>query len=232
MGEWTERVLAALAGDAGAALPLALLAAALGFAHALLPGHGKALLAARHGALGETMEGRAAVLGAAMLDGLLLAGSRTLVSAALVVGAARLGEALGRPLPPLALQVVAGVVLLGLAVRMALGARDGAASRETGRSRRDTPALGTPLLVLALTPEPLSISIVALALGGRPELGLALLGFAVGLGLALGLAAMLGALGGERLGPLVRDPGRSTRLVHAALIALAGVAVLAQVVLR
>lgn len=245
MAEWSEQVLSALAGG-GSSLALALLGALLGFVHALLPGHGKAMLSARHAAGARGTVAAAS----AMLDGMLVAGSRTLVSAALVIATLWLGAVFGRAPSPATLQAVAGLVLVAIALRMALQAapadgqgrgpaharetvrEDGAAREGEASGARAGRSLTLPLVVLSLTPEPLSLSLAALALGGRPGVGAGLVGFAVGLGLALGLAGMAGAVAAGRVRGWLGRRSAVTSRIHAALVGLAGVAILLNALVR
>lgn len=237
MGSWSEALLSTIATAAAQPWVLLGLAIGLGFVHALLPGHGKAMLAARHAALGEARPMVAAF--SAMLDGLLVAGSRTVVGAALVIGTAQLGSTLGRAPSPGMLQAVAGCVLLVIAGHMLLDSvyGRGAKPRTTVPMHREPTGdaagatavrqLTLPLVVLALTPEPLSISLVALVLSGPATLGVSLVGFALGLGGALGLAALLGAAGGRgRFGALFERRNVVVQRALAVLIGLSGAAIL------
>ena len=220
LGLWTALPLEALRNAAG---PLTILAVAFGFGllHALLPGHGKALLAA-HGAAVRPGGGRVV---SPLLDGLTLAGSRGLVAFVLVVGSVQLAGWLGVTLPVRALQIGAGLALVAFALHLAWQA--GLQRRAVALGPDPVPAgtAGQPLerslLVLSLTPEPVTLALTSFGLAGG-DLGsaaLAALGVALGTGVTLGVTTALASLATVRLA----DTGRAARVAPYAAFALAAI---------
>ena len=176
-----------------------------GAVHALLPGHGKTLLAGRY-ALARNPVARTPALRFALplVDGLTLSATRVFLAFALVVGSVTLARSLGFAVPLKTLQIVAGALLLALAAHFLWAAR----------ARRDGPArqpIDASLLVLALAPEPMALAITSfgLAEGDLRAAVLVLAGLALGVGATLGLAATAAraARGGERVARLAPHAG-------------------------
>ena len=223
LGGWLALPLDEVRRSASAPL---LLAGGLGFGalHALLPGHGKTLLAgryalARSGATGLVLP---------LVDGMTLAATRVFLAFALVVGSVALADALGFALPLRMLQLVAGLALLAIAAHLvwpagwpvrrpaSAAARPDVRPTPLAASRRPIDA---SLLVLALTPEPMAIAVTSFGLAERNlrAAALVLTGLALGVGLTLGLAAALAraARGGGMLARLVPHAGTLVALALA-----------------
>ena len=218
--------VASLSSGAGVG-PSTVFAAALlvGAAHALMPGHGKAMLAVHQARLDA---GRAAVP-AAVVDGLTLAAARVTSAVVLVTLGFGLARAAGLHLSPGAVQAVAGAVLVCLGAATVLRSVPQAVPGVAGGFASDAPAprgLRAPILVLALTPEPLALTIALLAATDPGGIAIfALPGLALGMGATLAAAAAL-ALGlgaGRRNAALHRLAPPLT----GAVVVAAGLAVLA-----
>ena len=212
LAAWASLPIDAI-GRAANPLTLAGFGFAFGAAHGLLPGHGKALLAARHVATGRDAHGAPAALALPLLDGLLLAGTRTLIAFALVVGSVEASRRLGLAIPVRGVRIAAGGVLIAFALQLAWRARiarhvrsdpDLAAIEraglpsDTGMNRS---TFDRSLMVLALAPEPMALAIASfgMAQGDLRAAASVALGLALGVGATLGVAAALAQRGTDRL---------------------------------
>ena len=221
--------------------PLWLLA--LGFAfgavHGLLPGHGKALLAARHAMsfAAAPAPGRSVTV---ILDGLALAGARALVAVALVLVSVEAARGLGFTVSVEWLRRFVGVLLVAMAVHVLWhvrlhvpsipsgGARTPlASSPATQTSAPGDGAFGAPLLALALVPEPVAMVVASFGVAQHDMRAAALLvlGLVLGLGGTIGTAALLAARGARRLAPASRLRAHAS-LALAVILALSGAVIL------
>lgn len=114
--DWNDalRTLLAPGGNlgAGAAFGAAVL---VGLIHALLPGHGKTLLAA-HRLRTATEQGTGSALAGALIDGLILAAARVTAAVILAAVGLDLARGAGVSLSPEGVQMAAGLLLIGVGV--------------------------------------------------------------------------------------------------------------------
>ena len=216
-----------------------------GLAHALLPGHGKALLAAHH-LLARTSRDERGSAFLPVMDGLILAGTRTLIAFAIVVGAASTARVLGWMPTPRMFQIAVGIALLAFAAhalrhllvhrtRPAMAGHipqdlDEAARTDAARGGEPSSLRG-PLVTLAFAPEPVALAIASLGIAQQDLRGAAYLalGLALGMGATLGTAAAFAAASRRR-----REgggPSLATRLAPHASLLLAVVLTLAGAVI-
>lgn len=207
-----SNAFAYLASDGSSAMVLFALGVSIGFAHAFLPGHGKALVSARH-ALRAGSHGGYGALVAPFLTGTWIAGSRVLLAFLVVLAAIGFSSALGRELSGDALRFAAAAILVFLGLRTLWQAR-----RHGTGPRSHAPPVAASLLVLALVPEPLAMALAATGAVVDRWAGaaVAVAGLGVGIALTLGLTGAL-AVSATRLAGL---NGWSADPAHVRLIGL------------
>ena len=230
---WFTFPLDAVRGADGVRGALGFVLAGFGFGlvHALLPGHGKALLGFRHAlpVAGGATGPAATRYVLPLLDGIAISGARALTALLLVVAAAAIARTLGVTVSPERLRMSVGLALLVFAGFVAFHAlRHGPAA--LGPTRKLAAPLGGSLVAIAFVPEPVALGVASLGLfgGDLQAAAFVLMGLALGMGTTLGLFAALAANGARsRAGAqLAARAAPYAAALLALVLALAGAVVL------